>query len=69
MGKGYVLRVEGPNPASLGLHRVHLYYTISLLHITLSSAAHFNGSNGTAYTRPSIVQNNYTIPLREANIW
>jgi hypothetical protein len=31
----------------------------SLLHCTLSLAIHFNGSNGTGYTRPSIVQNTY----------
>jgi hypothetical protein len=29
----------------------------SFLHSTLSPTVHFNGSNGTAYTRPSMVQN------------
>jgi hypothetical protein len=49
---------RGPIPAPLGLHRVHLPYTISLFHNTLNPTVHFNGSNGTAYTRPSMVQNN-----------
>jgi hypothetical protein len=48
---------RGQIPAPLGLHRVHLHYTIFLLHNTLSPAVHLNGSNGTAYTRPSMVQN------------
>jgi hypothetical protein len=48
---------RGQIPAPLGLHRVHLHYTISLLHSTLSPTVHFNGSNGTAYTRPSMVRN------------
>jgi hypothetical protein len=57
MGKGYVLRVEGPNPCSswvtqgtFPLHNFPLYNA-------LSPTVHFNGSNGTAYTRPSKVQN------------
>ncbi len=54
---------RGQIPAPLGLHRVHLHYTISLQHNTLSPTVHFNGSNGTAYTRPSMVQNNYRVPL------
>jgi hypothetical protein len=45
---------RGQIPAPLGLHRVHLHYTISLLHNTLSPTVH---SNGTAFTRPSMVQN------------
>ncbi len=48
---------RGPIPAPLGLHRVHLPYTIFLLYNTLSSTVHFNGSNGTADTRPPMVQN------------
>jgi hypothetical protein len=49
------LRAEGPNPCSSGyISTTHQ----SLLHCTLNLAIHFNGSNGTAYTRPAIVQNN-----------
>jgi hypothetical protein len=47
--------------APLGLHREHLHYTISLLHNTLSPTVHVTGSNGTAYTRPSMVQKSICI--------
>jgi hypothetical protein len=40
---------RGQIPAPLGLHRVHLHYTIFLLHNTWSPTVHFNGSNGTGY--------------------
>ncbi len=59
MGRGYVLRVEGPNPCSswvtqgtFPLHNFPLYNA-------LSPTVHLNGSNGTDYTRPSMVQNRY----------
>jgi hypothetical protein len=45
---------EGANSLLL---RLHLSTHQSLLHCTLSPAIHFNGSNGTAYTGPSKVQN------------
>jgi hypothetical protein len=45
---------EGANSLLL---RLHLSTHQSLLHCTLSQAIHFNGSDGTAYTRPSKVQN------------
>ncbi len=52
-----MLRVEGPNPCSswvtqgaFPLHNFPLYNA-------LSPTVHLNGSNGTAYTRPSMVQN------------
>jgi hypothetical protein len=54
------LRVEGGQvPAPLEPNKVHLHYTPSLLHSTLSITVHFNGSNETAYTRPFIVHNTY----------
>jgi hypothetical protein len=56
-GGGMCSGWRGPIPAPLGLHRVHLPCTIFLLHNTLSPTVHFNGLNGTAYTRPSMVQN------------
>ncbi len=47
-------QVKGPTPCSSGyISATHQ----SLLHCTLSPAIHFNGSNGTTYTRPSKVQN------------
>jgi hypothetical protein len=55
---------RGPIPAPLGLHRVHLPYTISLLHNTLNPTVHFNGSNGTTYTRPSMVQNSNKLHIK-----
>jgi hypothetical protein len=46
-------QVKGPNPCSSGyISTTHQ----SFLCCTLSPAIHFNGSNGTAYTRPSKVQ-------------
>jgi hypothetical protein len=46
--------VKGPNPCASGyISTTHQ----SFLYCTLSPAIHFNGSNGTAYTRPSKVQN------------
>jgi hypothetical protein len=59
-----VLRVKGGKSLLLLGHPGYIS-TIhqSLLHSTLSPTVHFNGSNGTAYTRPSMVQNMY-IPIR-----
>ncbi len=46
-------QVKGPNPCSSGyISTTHQ----SFLCCTLTPAIHFNGSNGTAYTRPSKVQ-------------
>jgi hypothetical protein len=46
--------VKGPKPCSSGyISTTHQ----SFLYCTLSPAIHFNGSNGTAYTRHSKVQN------------
>jgi hypothetical protein len=46
-------QVKGPNPCSSGyISTTHQ----SFLCCTLSPAIHFNGSNGTDYTRPSKVQ-------------
>jgi hypothetical protein len=57
-GAGLVLTLstsgEGANSLLLTLH---LPTHQSLLHCTLSPAIHFNGSDGTAYTRASKVQN------------
>jgi hypothetical protein len=62
MGRGYVLRVEGAK-SLLPLSNIGYISTThqSLLHSTLSPTVHFNGSDGTAYTRPSMVQNNKDI--------
>jgi hypothetical protein len=51
---------EGANSLLL---RLHLSTHQSLLHCTLSPAIHFNGSNGTAYTRASKVRNRSTVLL------
>jgi hypothetical protein len=59
------LSTSGEGAKSL-LRRVHLSTHQSLLHCTLSLAIHFNGSNGTAYTRPSKIQN--SIFHRSCNI-
>jgi hypothetical protein len=56
MGKGCAQSGGGANPCSSWALRVHISTHQSLLHCTLSPVIHFNGSNGTAYTRPSKVQ-------------
>jgi hypothetical protein len=58
MGKGCAQGGGGANPCSSWVLRVLLSTHQSLLHCALSLAIHFNGLNGTAYTRPSKVQNN-----------
>jgi hypothetical protein len=50
------LSTSGEGANSLPL-RLHLSTHQSLLRCTLSPAINFNGSNGTAYTGPSKVQN------------
>jgi hypothetical protein len=71
MGRGVgahpeCLRVEGGARSLLLLSQTGYISTThqSLLHSTLSIAVHFNGSNGTAYTRPSMVHNNYSIGIQ-----
>jgi hypothetical protein len=56
-GEVQPLSTSGEGANSL-LLRLHFSSHQSLLYCTLSPAIHFNGSNGTAYTRPSEVQNN-----------
>ncbi len=51
------LSTSGEGAKSL-LLRVHLSTHQFLLHCTLNLAIHFNGSNGTAYARPSKVHYN-----------
>ncbi len=48
--------MKGPEPCSSGYEYISTTHQ-SFLYCTLSPAIHFNGSNGTAYTRPSKVQN------------
>jgi hypothetical protein len=52
---------RGQIPAPLGLHRVLRTFPLHNfpLYNALSPTVHLNGSNGTAYTRPSMVQNRY----------
>ncbi len=58
MGRGVGAQGGGGQiPAPLGPHRVHLHYTPISLAQYIEPNLHFNGSNGTAYTRPSMVQN------------
>jgi hypothetical protein len=51
---------EGANSLLL---RLHFCYTPVPLTLYINLAIHFNGSNGTAYTRPSKVQNSTVAKL------
>jgi hypothetical protein len=55
-GEGVCSEWRGANPCSSWVLRVHFSTHQSLLYCTLSPAIHFNGANGTAYARPSKVQ-------------
>jgi hypothetical protein len=52
-GEGVCSEWRGANPCSSWVLRVHISTHQSLLYCTLNPAIHFNGSNGTAYTKAS----------------
>jgi hypothetical protein len=59
MGRGVGAQGGGAKSLLLLGHTGYISTTHqSLLRSTLSTTVHFNGSNGTAYTRPSMVRNN-----------
>jgi hypothetical protein len=67
-----VLRVKGAKSLLLLGHPGYISTTHqSLLHSTLSPTIHFNGSNGTAYTRSSMVRNSIYICIAASkyNLW
>ncbi len=52
-----MLRVEGPKPCSSWVTQGTFPLQNFPLYYALSPTVHLNGSNGTAYTRPCMVQN------------